>query len=313
MSNFELFTERNVPKVLIYGDSGTGKTELATTLAREFNVIVLDLDNSLESWRKLPQDCWPRITYVRIVEDVKSPKAHVTVNRILGGTGTIKLCVAHGRETCLECARKAAKPYEINLDSLNPDNTVIVIDNQTRYSDSHFAAVTDDIDLEGVGNGHKPEFDHWGSLMNRMNNFQNLVQYCRFPTVVISHSQFLEVKQGQNAFYPMGGSRKTMASLGRIYSTIVFMFRQGQGFASTSNGLRYPMSLAKSREDIDVDVSNPETFLDVFRAPAARRVFTPEVIADIVDERKAKAAAALAAKISQLKQAKTGAVNATKK
>ena len=310
MGNFELFEDKVQPvKALIYGDSGVGKTDLITNLAREFNVIVVDLDNSIESWRKLPKDCWPRITYIPVVEDVANPKAHVTVNKILAAAGVLKLCIEHGRENCLECSRKAKKPFELNFNSYSPDNTVIVVDNLTRYSDSHFAAVTGDVDLEGVGKGHKAEFDHWGALQNRMNNFQNLVQYCRFPVAVLSHTQFLEIKQGQTAFYPTGGSRKTMANLGRIYNTVVFMNKQGLTITSTSNAEKGGMSIAKSRADIDVDVTNPETLLDVFRKPQDRKVFTPDVVLNIIEERNAKAKAALHTKLAAL--AKNKAVTPT--
>ena len=42
-------------RVLIYGESMTGKTTLAGTLAEKYKVIYLDLEKGYESLLKLPQ------------------------------------------------------------------------------------------------------------------------------------------------------------------------------------------------------------------------------------------------------------------
>lgn len=284
MGNLALYENRIAPKVMIYGDGGTGKTTLAAALSKYFNIIVLDMDNSLETYQKLPADQQERVTYIGIRDDWEKPKGFLTVDKILMAKAKtpVKYCLEHGRIDCLECLRSGKKAETIDLDKFSPSNTIIIIDSRTRYSDSHFADATKNVDFETIG--EKAAYDHWGSLRQRMLNFDSLVQYNKFPICVIAHTEFVESKEG-NRFYPSGGSRKTASGSAKFYNAVVYMKKVNGKIVATTSPTGDMQAIARSRADIEVSMDNIETFIDLFRPMSERKVFTKEVIDKIVKDR----------------------------
>lgn len=283
MGNMALYKDKpNPPKVIIYGDSGVGKTELASKLAKYWNLIVLDLDNSLETYQKLPDEWQDRITYIGIKEDVDNPKAFRTIDAILTAKTPIKYCVEHGRTGCTDCLKRGQKTETLDLSKFDPLNTIIIIDSKTRYADSHFADVTKGVDFETVG--EKAAFDHWGSLQQRLLNFESLTQYNKFPICVITHTTYVETREG-NKFFPSGGSKKSASGAAKFYNTVIYMSKTNGKINASSTAVGNMLAVARSRSDIEVDMCNLETFYDCFRPIDKRVVFTKERIAEILKER----------------------------
>ena len=283
MGNMALYEEKGNPaKVVIYGDSGVGKTELASKLAKHWNLIVLDLDNSLETYQKLPTEWQERITYIGIKEDVENPKAFMTIDHLLTSKTAVKYCVEHGRISCTDCLKKGIKSESINLADFNPADTIIIIDSKTRYADSHFAAATINVNFENIG--EKAAFDHYGSLRQRLLNFESLVQYSRFPICLITHTEFVESKEG-NKFFPSGGTRKYASSAAKFYNTTIYMTKVNGKINSCSVATGSMVSVARSRSDVEVSMDNIETIYDCFRPISKRVVFTKERIAEILKQR----------------------------
>ena len=282
MGNMALFADKSAPKIVIYGDSGVGKTELASKLAKHWNLIVLDLDNSLETYQKLPIEWQERITYIGIKEDIENPKAFATVDKILMSKLPVKYCIEHGRVDCLDCMKKGLKSEVLDLRNFDPKDTIIIVDSKTRYADSHFASATINVDFENIG--EKAAFDHYGSLRQRMLNFESLVQYNRFPMCIITHTEFVESKEG-NKFFPAGGTRKYASGSAKFYNTTIYMTKVNGKINACSVATGSMVSVARSRSDIEVSMDNIETFYDCFRPMEQRIVFTKERIAAILKKR----------------------------
>ena len=293
MGNMALYADKGNPvKVVIYGDSGVGKTELASKLAKHWNIIVLDLDNSLETYQKLPVDWQERVTYIGIKEDIENPKAFMTIDTILTSKKAVNYCTEHGRIACTECLRKGIKSETLDLAKFDPADTIIIIDSKTRYADSHFAAATINVNFETVG--EKAAFDHYGSLRQRLLNFESLVQYNRFPICLITHTEFVESKEG-NKFFPAGGTRKYASGSAKFYNTTIYMTKTNGKINACSSATGSMVSVARSRSDVEVAMEDIETFYDCFRPISKRVVFTKERIDSILKQRE------LAAKQSTVK------------
>jgi len=63
----------NTTRVMLYGEPKTGKTQLAGSLSKYFNLIWLDLENGVETLYKLPKNQQEKITLVSLKDTTSNP------------------------------------------------------------------------------------------------------------------------------------------------------------------------------------------------------------------------------------------------
>ena len=75
----------NTHRVIVFGESKSGKTELVGRLAERYNLLYFDLENGFETLLKLPQEWKDRIELVSIPDTKVYPVAIETILKVLEG------------------------------------------------------------------------------------------------------------------------------------------------------------------------------------------------------------------------------------
>ena len=126
--------------ILIYGDSGVGKSRTAATVALipwVERVFWLDLDNSMETLfhMNLPDSAMKKIIPFRMGDTRKEPYVLNTIQKMYSSTTDLSLCEEHSRMNCLACG-KAKLPFQsFNMTSLT-NRDVLVFDNGSAFFDA---------------------------------------------------------------------------------------------------------------------------------------------------------------------------------
>ena len=121
-------------RVLIYGESMTGKTTLAGTLAAKYKMLWFDLEKGYESLLKLPQQAQENIELLQIPDTKIFPIAIETVLKVFTGK-EVFICEEHGKVACPICKKAGAPETRICLNELD-ENWIVVIDSLTQLSAS---------------------------------------------------------------------------------------------------------------------------------------------------------------------------------
>jgi SpoVK/Ycf46/Vps4 family AAA+-type ATPase len=91
-------------RVLIYGESMTGKTTLAGTLAAKYKMIWFDLEKGYESLLKLPAAAQENIELIAIPDSKIYPIAIETFLKVFTGK-EVFICEEHGKVSCPVCKK----------------------------------------------------------------------------------------------------------------------------------------------------------------------------------------------------------------
>ena len=210
-------TKRTGESMFIGGKPKAGKTELAGTLAEDFNVLWFDLENGLQTLVKTPRisaDAKARIEVVQVVDTKVNPIAIDTMLRVLTGA-PVKICKAHGAVNCLECSRNKAEFQEICLGKL--DRTwVVVIDSLTQLSDSAYAHVA------GSSLDTKLEWQQYDKWNQRIAMCLSFIQQAPYHTVVIGHVQGIEGDDGKEQLIPIGGTKAFSQKVAKYFGHVLY-------------------------------------------------------------------------------------------
>jgi len=121
-------------RVLIYGESMTGKTTLAGTLASKYKILFFDLEKGYESLLKLPEAAKENIELIAIPDTKIFPIAIETMLKVFTGK-EVFICEEHGKVSCPICKKNSAAETRVCLNELDTD-TVVVVDSLTQLSAS---------------------------------------------------------------------------------------------------------------------------------------------------------------------------------
>lgn len=202
-------------RVLLFGPPKSGKTQLAGTLAAQFNLIWFDLENGVDTLKKLPPEQQDRIEVLTIPDTRGFPIAIETLLKAIKGS-PVDICEAHGKVSCAICKKDGAAFTRVALSELSLD-TVVVVDSLTQLTNSAIAHIT-----KNQPEDYKLNYDDWGNLGKLMDTFLSYVQQAPFNIVCISHETEVEMEDGKQKLVPTAGTRNFSRNTAKYFDEVVY-------------------------------------------------------------------------------------------
>lgn len=203
-------------RVLIYGESLTGKTTLAGTLAAHYKILYFDLEKGFESLLKLPPASKQNIELIAIPDTKIFPIAIETMLKVFTGK-EVHICDAHGKVACSLCTKEAKPTTRVCLNELDTD-TVVVIDSLTQLSASAINFLMKDKEDTA-----KPEWDIYRAQGALLEKILSCMQQARHHIVCISHVVESQQEDGKVKLFPVCGTSNFSRNCPRFFDDIVYV------------------------------------------------------------------------------------------
>lgn len=240
----------NPQRVLIYGDSGAGKTTLALQLAKKYKVHLFDLDAGHQvAFTSLDPQYWSNIELYEVEDTPDNARAAKLMDKAIRPATITKFCVEHGEVGCPKCKGKPEHVFNTNM--LTP-NDVIIIDTFTTHSKSASNFSVGSAIMGGDMSYFKLEFTHHDKQGMILSNFLQRMKTLPCHVVVITHAAKLENLNGTTQISPIGGTKNFAATARRDFDHIVYCYIKNNKHAFTSSTTHNAGIVAKSRSNVDV-------------------------------------------------------------
>jgi len=256
-------------RALLFGPPKSGKTQLAGELSREFNLIWFDLENGIDTLKKLPQDCQERIEVISIPDTRSFPIAIETCLKAIKGTKG-KICEAHGKWNCALCGKDNLVFVDVELNSL-PLDTIAVFDSLTQLTNSAIAHIT-----KNQPDDYKLAYDDWGNLGKLMDVFLSHVQQAPFNIVCISHETEVEMEDGKQKLVPTAGTRNFSRNTAKYFDEVVYCEVKNKKHVAASSTLYAGNILTGSRSGTILETQTGNaSLIPIFKGVAPSTNISP--------------------------------------
>jgi len=242
--------------VLVFGPPKSGKTQLVGQLAEKYDLLWFDLERGYSTLFKLPDAYQERINLIKIPDTPEFPIAVETMRKVVKYAPVI-ICNEHGKVACMICKRENAPTELIDLSSLDPATTIVVIDSLTQFTASAIAHIN-----KGNPDDYKFEFDDWGRLKQIVEPFLSSIQGARYNIVCISHEEEVEMENGRKKIVPVCGSSKTSRNTAKNFGHVVYCELKNKKHVAASSTDYLNNVVTGSRSDMMLESGN--TLLDIF-------------------------------------------------
>lgn len=203
-------------RVLIYGESMTGKTTLAGTIAEKYKVIYFDLEKGYESLLKLPQSAQENIELIPIPDTKIFPIAIETLLKVFTGK-EVFICEAHGKVACPICKKESLPETRVCLKELD-ESYVVIIDSLTQLS-----ASTINFLMKDKEDTAKPEWDVYRSQGALLEKILSCMQQSKHHIVCISHVVESQQEDGKVKLFPVCGTSNFSRNCPRFFDDVVYV------------------------------------------------------------------------------------------
>lgn len=248
---------------LLYGPPKSGKTKLAGSLAKYFNLHWFDLENGIETLTHdttLTQEMKERIFVYSLPDTKVNPVGIDTMMKVLTGN-PVKICEKHGKVMCLHCTGKAPV-FEFNASALTSKD-IIVVDSLSQLSDSAFNQVA------GADISPELEWKHYDGWNQRIAMCLSLIQQAPYNTLFIGHAKMLEQADGSEKLCPVGGTKAFSANITRYFAHVIYCETKAGQFR-TGSKQNYAANIQIGNR-ADLDLGKEGTELAHFFLPASER------------------------------------------
>lgn len=251
--------------VMVYGPSKSGKTELVSKLTEAgFKLLVIDLENSSDTYYKLSPEALSRVDYLRVRDVKDNPIGITTCLQLISGAKT-NICAEHGKVGCGPCTIAAKTNPEAmltyELAKLDPSEWVVLFDSFTQITSSAHGHVTSKLKL-GVDT---EEFKHWKHQGVLLEKFLDLCQNPVCNIVVISHEIGIDQPDKTEKIVPAGGTKNFARNVGRYFGDIVYLAVKNGKHKAFSTAASAGNVLVGGRTGIDISENPAEKFAELFR------------------------------------------------
>jgi hypothetical protein len=256
-------------RVLVFGPPKSGKTELVGRLAQKFKLLWFDLENGIDTLKKLPIEQQERIEVISLPDTRSFPIGIETcLKAIKGGKGSI--CELHGKWICATCAKEGNVRTDIELGTLDLD-TIVVFDSVTQLTNSAIAHIT-----KNQSDDYKLTYDDWGNLGKLMDTFLSHVQQAGFHVVCISHETEVEMEDGKQKLVPTAGTRNFSRNTAKYFDEVVYCEVKNKKHVAASSTTYSGNILTGSRSGISLETQGTPSLIPIFERPDSNST-TPKV------------------------------------
>ena len=250
-------------RVLIFGAPKSGKTQLAASLASQYNLIWFDLENGYGTLLKLPPNEQERIELISIPDSKIFPIAIETMLKVVTGN-EVSICEEHGKVSCPICIKDSKQATKICLKELD-SNTVVVIDSLSQLSNSAIAFIT-----KGQPDDYKMDFSDWGNLRAIVEKFLSQIQQAKYNIVCISHEEEVQMEDGRSKIVPVCGSSKSSRNTAKYFDHVLYCELKNKKHIAASSTTYANNILTGSRTDVFMDADVNPSLLSIFKKVVER-------------------------------------------
>lgn len=255
----KLSEEGTNQSILIYGDSGIGKTRFAATAAQVpevTRIVWLDLENGKDTILSmgLSDEELQKIQLIQLLDTRKDPHVMSTVLKMFSSQQDLHICEEHGRLTCLKCAKAPTQTF--NLTKMTKSE-ILVIDTGSQLADCGVNAL-----LKGQAEDAILPIQEWGTVVNWMKAICQVIQNGRYTNVIMTcHALPIETYSGtginkvlqKTEVFPMAGTQALSRKFGAYFGTEIFLELRANKHAGGSSTTYKKGVQTKSRNNIKVE------------------------------------------------------------
>lgn len=253
------------PKVLLWGDVGSGKTAYALTLGKRAQVI--DLDEGL-------------LTGVTLVDKFQPDRQAVDVKQFLEPA-------PHRQATVFAKVKAYVSEVAAACQSKKFEYDALIVDSLSALAE----AALNFIMMNSGKLNQQPEIQHWGLAFSEIKNVIAVLRSLPVPVVLIAHEQVKSFGSGVNKEekLELAVSGKNLASqISRYFDEIWYMRVQPQGagknryaLQTISDGKIPCRSRCNLPNYFDTSIGMWETFKRLGYTPSPRSSSQPGLVAQV--------------------------------
>lgn len=250
-------------RVLIMGISGTGKSTLAATLSKHFNVTWVDNEDAIDVLGNLPPAQKARIRVIKIPDTAAFPIAAQTIQALFKAKKA-NICDEHGVISCPPCTKESKSFELIDFAAMNHKEDVLVLDSLTQMGISLLNNICRNKAID-----YKPERDDWGGLKRNTEFLAANIQGCGINLVCTALPVEVKLEDGREKMVPQFGSQAMSQVIGAKFGTIIYTDVKNKKHIAFSSSTESNMVLTKSRVGFKIeDLPEPDLcpmFLDYIK------------------------------------------------
>jgi len=258
MAKLSTVTPSIYKRVLITGLSGTGKSTLAASLASDFHLHWIGIENALDTLLKLPAAWQENVDVYQLPDSAAYPIAADTLMTLFKA-GVADICDTHGKVKCAICMKEGAPISRLDLNAMG-QNDIVVLDSGTQLSHSILSHTMRNKPVDA-----KPERDDWGALRKYTEFFGSQFQAARFNLIVICHAIEATMEDGRVKLVPNFGSQAMSAEFGKFFSDIIYTDVKNKKHVANSDSIFSNTVLTKSRTDFRIEAYDPPSLVPLFK------------------------------------------------
>lgn len=243
-------------RVIVFGASLTGKSKLVGELAKEFNLVWLDLEKGHGVLYQLPLSYQERIEIVELPDTSCYPIAIETILKLI--KGPVDICEQHGKVACMICKRAEAPTIHVDVNSM-PRDTILVLDTLTQLTSSCMAIITKDKD-----DYYKPTFNDYGKLGGLLDIVLSHIQQASYNVVCISHENEVQTEGKKAKLAPTGGTRNFSRNITKFFTDAVYLELKNNRHTCISSTTANNTIIAGSQSDISLEWLDKPSLLPLF-------------------------------------------------
>lgn len=236
MPTLDTLTASQVVKLLLIGDSGTGKTgSIASLVKAGYNVRLLDMDNGWESLAAaISRTCPDRLSYVD-VESYRDKYKSTQAGPVLDG----------GPKAFTNAIRLLDRWNDLGSPSKWGPSCILVLDSLTFFSDAAYAWA------DTLNPSAKDKRQIYGAAQEAIEHVLALLTGADFNTnvIVTSHIKFIDLPDGTKRGYPTAVGQALSPTIPRYFNSVCQCQTQ-------SGGRRTIQTVSTAL----IDLKNPHSF-----------------------------------------------------
>lgn len=209
-------------KIMLLGDSGTGKTSALAALANaDYKLRILDFDNGLDTLRHLVK---PEKLKNVVFETLTDKRKAVAGKALPDGIPT---AFSQGMNLLTHWKTNGEGAYDLGKPVEWGEDTVIVMDSGTFASDAALRYV---LAANGRPAGPTQQGD-WGEAMNMFEGCLGLLysKQIQCNVLVTFHISFTDDESGATRAYPASLGKKLPPKIGRYFNSALMTKTKGTG------------------------------------------------------------------------------------